>query len=297
MITSKKLQHIAVAGATAIALAAAFPVFAETNGATAGANVGATANVTTTGTSASTSVKMTDKAQARAEAKAALEAKRNEQIKSRADAEIDRRVAGLQKQSAQINAMVKVSATQKTDLTTAINAQVTALQTLKAKIDGDTDQTTLKTDTKSITDSYRIYMLVMPETQITAAADRLLTIVDSLTTLSTKLQAKITEAQTAGKDVTSAQATLADFNAKAADAQAQAQAAISSLTGLTPDQGDKTKMAANDQALKDARAKLKTAEQDINAARQDAQKINKLGLTTGLKIKTATGSTTTTTAQ
>ncbi|MGA2418327.1 MAG: hypothetical protein ABSF55_03760, partial [Candidatus Staskawiczbacteria bacterium] len=54
-----------------------------------------------------------------------------------------------------------------------------------------------------------------------------------------------------------------------ADASAQANAAVSEVSGLLPDQGNTATMQANIAALKDARAKIKTATADLVSARKD----------------------------
>lgn len=206
---------------------------------------------------------------------------------NRANQEIDRRVTALTDLNTKVQAMVKVSATAKANMANEISTQISALGTLKAKIDADTDITTLKTDIGSITASYRIFMLIIPQSRIVVASDKLGTVADSMTAISAKIQTRITAAQSAGKDVTSLTTTLSDMNAKLSDANVQSSAAASEVVSLSPDSGDKTKMAANDQALKDARSKLKVAMADLQTARQDIT-----ALLAGLKSVDASASAT-----
>ena len=112
-------------------------------------------------------------------------------------------------------------------------------------------------------------MLVIPQGNIAAAADHEATIINALTELGLKVQARLQDAQKAGADVTALGNTLADFGKKLTDAQTHAQAAISGSAVLTPDQGDKTKMDANNAALKQARTDITTAQQDLIAAQKD----------------------------
>lgn len=93
------------------------------------------------------------------------------------------------------------------------------------------------------------------------------------TTISAKLQTRINADQSAGKNTTTLQASLADLNAKIADANVQAGIAVNGILSLTPDQGNKTVLASNTAALKAARAKVKIATEDLQAARQDARVI------------------------
>jgi hypothetical protein len=203
----------------------------------------------------------------------------------RADQEIARRIAGLTALSNRVDGMKNVSAADKANISTQVNAEIASLTALKTKIDADTDSAVLKTDVKSITDSYRIYALIMPQFSIFAAADRISTISDAMASTSVKLAVRITAAQTAGKNVTSLQASLTDLNAKTADAKVQAAAAISLVTGLMPDGGDKAKAATNRQALVDARAKIKAGTGDLQTARKDANVIMRGLKTFNLEVK------------
>jgi hypothetical protein len=219
-------------------------------------------------------------------------ATRIEKGKSRADQEINRRIESLTNLKARINSAKRLSADQKTSLSLTLDAQISTLTSLKAKIDADTDIDTLKTDIKSIAGSYRIFLLILPQGRIAAMADGILTLSDSMTALGTKLQTRITAAQNAGKDVSSLQAALTDFNAKIADAKVQAEGAVSDSASLTPDNGDPAKLAANNQALQNARMKLKAGAQDLRVARQDAKTII-MGLK-AFHLETSTSSTTVT---
>jgi len=204
--------------------------------------------------------------------------------KSRADAEIERRINNLNSLASRINSMKLLSASEKTALQASINTQVTALTNLKAKIDAETVAANVKTDLQSITKDYRIYLLVLPQVRIAAAADRVETIISDVQTLAPKLQARITASQSAGKDVTSANSAYADMQAKIADANTQATAAVNETASLMPDQGNASVEASNKAALKDASAKLKTATADLKAARAD--------IATILKVVKGTGSVT-----
>ena len=194
---------------------------------------------------------------------------------AQADKEITTRISSLNTLSTRIGQMKNVTAAEISSLTANIQSQITTLTTLKTKIDADTDTTVLRTDLKSITDSIRVYMLVIPQGQIIAASDRLNTIASDLAAVGTKLQTRITAAQTAGKDVTSMQASLTDLNAKVADAQTQSQNAINGVSALLPDQGNTTTAASNTAALKQARTDIQTGTKDLQAARTDAGNILK----------------------
>ena len=201
---------------------------------------------------------------------------RLQNIVTRANQEIIRRITSLNSLSTRVNAMAKLTSTEKQTLSATIQSQIQEMQALRSKIASDTsDLTNLKADVESITKAYRIYMLIVPQGTIEAAADRVLNLASSMQTLTVKLQTRVSALPATTANLSAIQSALADISAKLADANIQAEAAINGISGLTPDNGDKTKMQANNAALKDARTKLKVAQQDIVAARKDAGTIIK----------------------
>jgi hypothetical protein len=174
--------------------------------------------------------------------------------------------------------MVRLSATEKSNLSSSIQSQITAMNALQTQIAADAtanNTSSLKTDVQSITASYRIFALVLPQGTIAAASDRVITIVGTMNDLSAKFSARISAAQAAGNNVTAATTALTDFNAKVVDANTQATAAASEVATLTPDNGNATVMASNTATLKDAHAKIVAAQKDFVAARTDAMTIIK----------------------
>ena len=217
----------------------------------------------------------------------------NAKLQDRANKEIDRRLTALNKLQSKIQETTRISPTDKSSLTTTIQAQINLLNNLKVKIGADTDAVTLKADIQSITRAYRIYALILPQIEIRVAADKLASTTDLLSILATKLQARITAAQTAGTDVTALQATLSDMNTKIADAKTKAMAAIAGIAGLVPDNGVKTVMDSNNTALKAARDSIKAGTKDVKDAKKDADKIRE-GLKGDINRDTATSTATTT---
>lgn len=276
---------LALAGIPAFALA--IDVSTQT-GVSANATVGAQAQ-TQAQVGAQTQVQtQTD---ASASVTAAVKTSAMVKMEERAGREIDRRVENLNGLLSRVGAIKNLSSADKASIQTAVTNQVNALAQLKAKIAADADAATMKTDVQSITDSYRIYALVMPQVHIITAADRVVTVAGEMQLFAAKLEARIAAAQSSGADMTAAAAAYADFNQKLSDAMTQAQAAVNAIAVLMPDQGDKTKMASNTATLKDARTKIVAAHKDLVAARKDAMTI-----ATAVKGKpvTATAAATTT---
>lgn len=188
-------------------------------------------------------------------------------IINKADKEIDQRVKFLNEILARIGSMTKITSNEQNSLTSSVQNEINQLTALKAKIDGDTSTPTARTDYQTITKSYRIYLLVLPQTRIIAASDRALAIIDSMNIIGGKVQTRV--ATLTGTNVATINQILADFTAKLGDASTLAKAANDEVSGLQPDQGDKTKAQSNATALKDARTKIGTVISDLIAARKD----------------------------
>ncbi len=253
-----------IGAALAIIAGAVSPAFALA-GVGLGVSAGASGSVSGTGVGVGAAIN------------AAL-ATRIKNITTRADAEITRRINAMNALSARLSNVIRLSATEKNDLSATIQAQIAAMNSLQAQIAADAqanNTSSLKADVQSIIASYRIFALILPQATIEAAGGRALTIAGILTNLSAKLSARISEAQTAGNNTTAAASALADMNAKIADGNTQANAAIAGVVSLKPDNGNKTVMASNEAALKAARSKIQAAQQDFVAARTDALAIIK----------------------
>lgn len=194
---------------------------------------------------------------------------RLEQIKTRAEQEINRRITLLNTLISKIADIKRLSGGQKTDFTSQINGLVSQLQILNTKIQSDADLATLVADGKSILNTYRVYMLFMPKINIMAAADRISEIASQALVLVPAVQNRISQVQSAGHDVTALNNALADFQSKLNDAQTQATNATDTVSVLVPDMGNVSTMQANTAVIKSARGMIITAIHDMNAARSD----------------------------
>lgn len=191
-----------------------------------------------------------------------------ESIKNKATKEIDRRITSLNNLITRINNNQKLTADEKSSLSAQVQSEISGLTSLKSRIASGTDLATLRTDVKSITNEYRVYALIMPKTGIIYSADLILSHVTSLNNIYNKLQARIQTAQQNGKDVTSLQNSLNDMKTKLDDAQKQAETAKAAVLTLEPNG-----YPANKTQLLSSRADLKTAREDLVAAKKDANAI------------------------
>lgn len=193
--------------------------------------------------------------------------------KDKAVQEIDRRVAGLQELAPRVSAMTKITAELKTNINTVVQNQIQAFTELKNKINADTDLETLKTDVGTVTSSYRIYALIVPQANIITASDRVVTIDNMLNGIGLKLKTRIEAAAAAGADVTALATALVELGTKIDSANAHAQAAVNGVVSLLPDEGDAAKIKANTDALTAARGEITAAHTDIKSAETQVKTI------------------------
>lgn len=194
-------------------------------------------------------------------------------IITKANADVAARLASLNDLNTKVQAMKNVSASEKANISSEVQTNITGLTALQTKIDADTDITVARADAASVFTSFRIYALVIPQGYIEVGADRVNTISSLMTALAVKLQTRITTDQNAGDNVAALQTALADIGTQTTAANAQASIAQDGVVNLTPDQGNATVAASNKAALVAARANIKTATSNLKTARQDIQTI------------------------
>lgn len=204
------------------------------------------------------------------EQKDEINQKKIENLKTKGAKEIDRRLNSLNKLITKINKIKRISADQKSQFLTEIQKNITELTNLKAKINADTDLETLRADVKSIVESYRIYAVFIPRIHILAGADAADIVTARLTALSTKLETRVAEAKTAGKNVADTESLLADMKAQIASAKTEINKAVESAISATP-----SGYPGNKGTLQSANKSLSNAKKALNAAKQDASKIIK----------------------
>ncbi|MEN9406940.1 MAG: hypothetical protein RLZZ455_156 [Candidatus Parcubacteria bacterium] len=194
-----------------------------------------------------------------------------ENLKKRSLSEIDRRLKSLSGIMTKISSLKKLSDTQKATLSTQVQTEITNLTSLRSKIEADTDLETLKTDAKSIVSSYRIYALFIPKIHILTGAEATLTAIEKMSSAHAELNSRADAAATAGADTTEIETLLTTMQALITSATTNTNAAISTVTPLTPDG-----YPANKTSLEAARESLKKARENLMEAYKTAKEITKL---------------------
>jgi hypothetical protein len=193
----------------------------------------------------------------------AAQAQRLTNLKSKGTAEIDRRLANLNSALGKLNASTKLTAANKATLAKQIQDEIAGLTALKAKLAADTELATARTDVASIVSDYRVYALMLPKARLVSSADRFAVAEDKLQTLHDKLAAK--PLKDGANDVAE---KLADMQAKITAAKTISDPLTAQLLAIQP-----TDYNANHATLVQYRASLKTAQDDLKAARDDAKSV------------------------
>jgi hypothetical protein len=189
-------------------------------------------------------------------------------IINRGNQEINRRLTTLNKLSSKISSATKLTTGDKATLSSEVTTEISGLTSLKTKLDADTTTTTARADAQSIINDYRVYALIVPKIDLVKAADDQQVAEGKLLALATKLQTRITAAQTAGKPVTSLQSSLTTMNSKISAAQTTSNTIENNVIGLQPSDYN-----TNHSVLSSDRTQLKTAQSDIQSAVQTSAAI------------------------
>jgi hypothetical protein len=175
---------------------------------------------------------------------------RLEAARSAATAAVTRRVLALRELTTGANSIIRLSEANRAALTTQIQAQITALSNLNAKIQGDTDEATLRADAQKIVE-FRVYVLTIPKARSVVASDIELNAVERLTRLADRL------AQTIGaskQDTATAEVDLAALRAKLVLVTSAVSPLAAGLLALEPGG-----YPANRSTLDQTRAALRTS--------------------------------------
>lgn len=193
---------------------------------------------------------------------------RLQNIISKGDQEIERRLTTLNTLTSKINAATKLTASDKTTLSNEVSTTISGLTSLKTQLDASTTVTVAVGNAQDIYTEYRVYALVAPKIDLIKVADDQQAVEAKLTALAQKLQTRIAAEQQAGKNVTTLQSELTDMNAKIAASQAISLNIESTVINLEPSDYN-----SNHAVLSGDNTQLKTAHNDNAAADTDAKNI------------------------
>ena len=191
-----------------------------------------------------------------------------ESVQAAAKTATSKRETALSAAIARLDAAKGISATDKATLVDRLNADLTGMKTIEAKVAADTTLVTASADLKTVFTTYRVFGVAIPQARIVADIDRATSIeIPKLTASQTKLAAMLA-GKDASKSTAALQSDLADMKAKIAAANTELSGASEKVLAITP-----ADYNSNKTVVKSARASVKTAENDLKQARADRKAI------------------------
>ena len=184
---------------------------------------------------------------------------RLEAAKRVATAAITRRVLALRALTTPVKAMTRVSESERAGLSAELQEQVNGLTSLTAKIQGASDEATVRAEAQRIVTDYHVYVLTLPKARGVLVADLELNAALRLSALAERLSVTIGQVQ--GKDTTRASADLAALRARLAAVTDMVSPLPAGLLALEPAgyPDNHAVLEQTRQALRTARANLADA--------------------------------------
>lgn len=199
---------------------------------------------------------------------AAVEKQRIDNLKERANREIDRRISSLSKLTDKISTIARITDAQKASLNTEIANNVAELTSLKDKIATDTELSVLKNDVKSIVDSYRIYAIFIPKIHLLASVNKTDQAQIKLSEIAVKLEAKIKILKDSGKDVSRLETNLAEMKTNLTNAKTKINTLQEKIISVIP-----SGYPGNKNVLIDGKNTMALIKKDLASARQNAAQV------------------------
>jgi hypothetical protein len=158
--------------------------------------------------------------------------------------------------------------TLQTDISTVESPGIQGLQTT---VQGATLCAQLLADAHSMVFSYRVYLVMTPQTHLTMVADRETYVEGLFVGLEPTVASAIESAQSRGKNVTAAQAAYNDLQAQVTAAQSATDGLSTQILAQTPEgyPGNWQVFLAARTSTTNARNDLQTADNDASQIRQD----------------------------
>ena len=192
-----------------------------------------------------------------------------QQIIAKGNAAISERLTTLGNLVSVVNTTTnKLTTSDRAYLLAEINSEQSGLSTLQTKLDGEVTVSAAKTDYQNIFLQYRVYALVVPKVTMVKAADDQQATETKLSNLSGKLQVRINDESTAGKNVSQEQSWLNSMESDTSNAQSISSSIEESVLTLQPSQYD-----ANHAILSGDFNQLKQAKSDNQSAYNYAKEI------------------------
>lgn len=182
------------------------------------------------------------------------------------------RVDQLDKLSGALSGSTWLTASDRTTLTTDLSNELSGIRSLQSTVAGATTCKEVLADARAMVVNYRVFVVMSPQVRLTITADSESGIAGLMARLEGPIQAAIAAAQTAGKNVTGAQAAFTDYKARIAAVQSSTSSMVATILAFTPASypscwstflSDRTALQSGHSDLKAADADLHTLIHDL----------------------------------
>ncbi|MES2170524.1 MAG: hypothetical protein V4479_07350 [Actinomycetota bacterium] len=183
------------------------------------------------------------------------------------------RITALDTAIPKVSANAYLSPGDRSTILGTLNGDLSAMQSLQAKIAADTDVATAKTDVQSIYTGYRVYAVAIPQSLYAASADALTdSAIPALLTAQHALQAALAGPDKS-KDTPAVDAQMADLATQITTAQNDSSGVSAAALSVTPSQfnADHSVLAGTRASIKNAGVAAKAATADAKAIRAALQ--------------------------
>ena len=242
MVKTLTRLGIATAATAAFATGAALPAQAQSAFGTA------TSTTTTTGKAAGT---------------AGLDA-----AKALATSRIDGRLETLHALQLAVNDDSRLTASDRSALSTLISGDISGLTSLRGKVGGESTVSAVRADETTMVDQYRVYLLVVPKVHLTNAFDIESAVDSTLQKVHDELAARL--AKEPGGGTATEKSQLADLQTQLQNAQQAESGKVSTLLAIQPGPDAN----AIHSALSPLTTAAKNARADLRKARDDAKALH-----------------------
>lgn len=159
-------------------------------------------------------------------------------IKTKGNAEIDRRLGTLNTLITVIAASAHLSKDNQTALSNQVSAEVEALGQLRIKLDAETTVTGAAADVSSMITEYRVYALIVPKVRLLKTADDQTVVEQKLSDLAAKLNTRLSQTESSTEGISALRTKLDQLNTSISDAKALTQSVESGVLPLQPSDYD-----------------------------------------------------------
>jgi hypothetical protein len=189
-------------------------------------------------------------------------------IQASAKTQTTARIGALNTAIAKITAAPDLNSSDRSTILATLNGDVSAMNTVEAKIAADTTVAAASADYKTIFTGYRVYAVAIPQSHLAAAADRMTsTSIPKATDAQTKLAAALAGPD-ASKSTPALQADLTDMSTQIAAASAALNGIAAQSLAVTP-----AAYNSNHAVMQPIRSAVKTAIADLKKATSDGRTV------------------------